>query len=995
MPDQLARLTAALADCYVVQRELGSGGMATVYIAQDLKHNRQVAVKVLRPELAQALGPERFLQEVEIVASLNHPHILTLIDSGEAGGFLYFVMPYVEGETLRQRLEREGSLPVMEAVRLIHQIVDALAHAHKHGVVHRDVKPDNVMLTEGHAVVTDFGVAKACCEVTGRHELTTAGVTLGTPAYMAPEQAVADPNVDHRADLYAVGVIAYEMLAGEPPFTGGTVQQVLSAHVMRPAQPITERRDGIPPALADLVMRCLEKNPGARWQTAEELRQALDRVVTPSQGSVAVRGVGSQRAPRGWGRWAVTGAVAAVAGIAAFIGWPRGAGQGEAVAVSERVVAVLPFAVQGSEEMAYLGNGMVNLLGTKLDGAGDLRSVDSRALLGYISREGKGSDPREAQRIAGRFGAGLYVIGNIVEAGGHLQISATLYGGEVAGATIGRANVEGEAAEVFGLVDRIAADLLGSLSGPGTRVRQLAAVSTASLPALKAYLECENLYRQGHYQPAAASCRRAIAADSSFALAYYRLSVVAELSTLSDLAQSAAEEAYVRSSRLADRDRRMVAALVAWRRGEHAEAERLYRSLVARYPDDIEALSQLGEVLFHANPLHGKSFAAAREPFERLLSYEPEHAPSLVHLVRIASVQHRFAAMDSLVERYVELNPEGDRELEMLALQAFAKSDTALQNSVAGRLERASDVTRALAIWDVINWTDNIKGAERVTRILAAPSRSLEERTVGLAWLAHISLAQGKWREARTHLDTMRSLNPAMALQYDALIAGLPFVPTAPDTLRALRHALAALDPAAVPRSANPSVFFRLDEWTHVPLREYLLGLMSARLGEAAPAERAATRLQALSLPQAAGTFARDLAGGIRARLRTTEGDTAGALAVFYGIERHVWYLGVLSSGVQTQALERFTRAEVLNSLGRDDEALEWYEHLTELAAYEVVYRPWTNLRRAEIYEERGDTTRALMHYRRFIDLFHDADPEFQPPLERARSRVAALEKGS
>ena len=208
MPD-LDRLKTALADRYTIERKIGAGGMATVYLAEDLKHHRKVAVKVLRPDLAAVVGPERFLREIEIAAKLQHPHILPLHDSGEADGFLYYVMPYVEGESLREKLAREGELPVPDAVKILREVVDALAHAHAKGVVHRDIKPDNVMLSGRHALVTDFGVAKAVSEATGREQLTTAGVALGTPTYMSPEQATADPHVDHRADIYAVGVLAY------------------------------------------------------------------------------------------------------------------------------------------------------------------------------------------------------------------------------------------------------------------------------------------------------------------------------------------------------------------------------------------------------------------------------------------------------------------------------------------------------------------------------------------------------------------------------------------------------------------------------------------------------------------------------------------------------------------------------------------------------------------------------------------------------------------
>src|SRR5215210_314375 len=205
--------------------------MATVYLAEDLRHRRKVALKLLRPELAASLGPDRFLREIRIAAQLQHPHILPLLDSGEIGGFLYYVMPYVDGESLRARLTRQGELSVPEAARVLREVADALSYAHERGVVHRDIKPDNVLLSGRHALVTDFGVAKAVSEATGTSTLTTAGVALGTPSYMAPEQATADPAVDHRADLYAVGVLGYELIAGRPPFAGRTSQETLAAHL--------------------------------------------------------------------------------------------------------------------------------------------------------------------------------------------------------------------------------------------------------------------------------------------------------------------------------------------------------------------------------------------------------------------------------------------------------------------------------------------------------------------------------------------------------------------------------------------------------------------------------------------------------------------------------------------------------------------------------------------------------------------------------------------
>ena len=275
---------SALADRYRIERELGQGGMATVYLAFDIKHERKVAIKVLRPELAASIGPERFLREIRIAAQLQHPHVLPLLESGDADGFLYYVMPFVDGESLRDRLARQGELPVHEAIKLIAEITDALSYAHRQGVVHRDIKPDNVMLSGRHALVVDFGVAKAVSEASGRNQLTTAGVALGTPAYMAPEQAAADPHLDHRVDIYAVGVLAYELLAGRPPFVGGSPQQILAAHVTAAPDPVSRHRPGISPTLEAAVMRCLAKRPADRWQTADELLNQLEPLMTPSGG---------------------------------------------------------------------------------------------------------------------------------------------------------------------------------------------------------------------------------------------------------------------------------------------------------------------------------------------------------------------------------------------------------------------------------------------------------------------------------------------------------------------------------------------------------------------------------------------------------------------------------------------------------------------------------------------------------------------------------------
>jgi len=294
--DTLERLRTALADRYTIEREIGSGGMATVYLAQDLRHERQVAVKVLRPELASGIGADRFVREIRLAARLTHPHILPLFDSGEAGGFLYFVMPVVEGESLRDRMQKARQLPVDEARQIAMEIADALDYAHRHDVVHRDIKPENIMLHDGHAVVTDFGIGKAVtAAVEGTTAITQTGVTVGTPAYMAPEQAAGDSEIDGRLDLYSLGCVFYEMLTGEQPFTGATAAAVIAKRFSHTPPPVTDTREGVPVDLSRTIGRLLARAPADRYATGAQVMTALKSgettahpTVDPDDKSVAV-----------------------------------------------------------------------------------------------------------------------------------------------------------------------------------------------------------------------------------------------------------------------------------------------------------------------------------------------------------------------------------------------------------------------------------------------------------------------------------------------------------------------------------------------------------------------------------------------------------------------------------------------------------------------------------------------------------------------------------
>jgi serine/threonine protein kinase len=299
-PDLQTRLQAALGSAYDVEKELGGGGMSRVFLATESRLGRKVVVKVLPPEMGAEVNADRFEREIQLAARLQHPHIVPLLTASAAGNLLFYIMPYIEGESLRARLARDNELPVSEAIRILKEILDALQYAHAHGVVHRDIKPDNVLITGRHAMVTDFGVAKAVSDSSEIETLTSPGVALGTPAYMAPEQAAADPNVDHRADIYALGALAYEMLTGRPPFTGHTAQAVLVAHLTQSPDPVTTHRSTVPAALNAMILRCLEKWPADRWQQADDLIPHLDALLTPTAGTAptAIRPVRGVDIPR-------------------------------------------------------------------------------------------------------------------------------------------------------------------------------------------------------------------------------------------------------------------------------------------------------------------------------------------------------------------------------------------------------------------------------------------------------------------------------------------------------------------------------------------------------------------------------------------------------------------------------------------------------------------------------------------------------------------------
>ena len=374
LPDLDARLRADLAHRYSIEGELGRGGMATVYLAHDLKHGRQVALKVLRPELAAALGPDRFLREIQLTARLQHPHILPLFDSGETTGQLWYVMPYVEGETLRQRLTREKPLPVEDALRIARDVGSALDYAHDHGIVHRDVKPENILLERGEAVVADFGVAHAV-SAAGGGRLTETGLVLGTPAYMSPEQAMGD-EVDARSDVYSLACVLYEMLTGEPPYTGLTPQAIIAKRFGEPVPHVRTLREDVPAAVEAAVTKAMAKLALDRFVTA---RAFVDAFTVPSQATVAYSPPRGWRAPRA--RAAAIGLLLLI--TLAFVWVGRGAWFAPPAGTTRiHSLAVLPLDnLSGDAQQDYFADRMTDALIGDLSTISTLRVISRRSVM--------------------------------------------------------------------------------------------------------------------------------------------------------------------------------------------------------------------------------------------------------------------------------------------------------------------------------------------------------------------------------------------------------------------------------------------------------------------------------------------------------------------------------------------------------------------------------------------------------------------------------------
>jgi serine/threonine-protein kinase len=689
-------LQASLGSAYTIERELGGGGMSRVFLAEETRLRRNVVVKVLTPELAAGVSAERFEREIMVAARLVHPSIVPVLAAGDANGLPYYTMPFVDGESLRARLSRQGPLPISEAASLLRDVARALAHAHERGIVHRDIKPENVLLAGGAAVVTDFGIAKAISAargVTSDATLTSAGTSIGTPAYMAPEQITGDPATGIRADFYSFGCLAYELLTGETPFHNRPMHRLLAAHLSEAPPDLLQRRPDCPAPLARLVMQCLEKDPELRPHSAGDLVRVLETAATPSGERVTVAGAAPRRLLLTRAPAFILGALVVLVGAWILV-QRRGPHPAPAPEVGAlRSIAVLPFAnVGGDTADAYFADGIGEELATALSKVAGLRVVARNSTFGS---GGRPIDESEAGRT---LGVDALLAGSVRRAGPQLRLTARLV--RVSdGSLVWSEQYEREVKDVFAVQDEVARAIVVALqlqlaaSGrppSGSAGQGPAERGTSNLEAYDLYLRGQfNLHRR-NVPAAVENFQRAIELDRVYARAYSGLSAALELlpyfggipaDSVRESAITAARRALALDSTLAEAHTSM--ALAYMHANQWSESELEHRRAIALDPGDAAAHVQYGRMLLATG-----RFPDANSEFERAESLDPFSPVGVAWISTMALLSGQKEAALAAARRAVALDSTTGPALNALtrALLAAGQAESAMV--VADRLPR-------------------------------------------------------------------------------------------------------------------------------------------------------------------------------------------------------------------------------------------------------------------------------------------------------------------
>jgi serine/threonine-protein kinase len=712
-------LQKTLGDNYVIERELSPGGMSRLFLATESSLERKVVIKLLPPETASEVSAARFHREVLGAAKLQHPNILPVLTTGTTGDLFFYIMPYVAGESLRHRLAK-GPFPVPEALRVVREIADALALAHSRGVVHRDIKPANILLQEGHAVVTDFGIARAVEASrmdTTAERLTVTGVAIGTPGYMAPEQLSGERDLDARADVYALAVVAYEMLAGKPPFERPTFQALVAAHLTEAPPPLSSVAPEVPPAISAVIGKALAKAPDDRYTSAAEFRDALDVPMT-----AAFHVAGHQKRRR-------TPFIVAAAGVIAAIGGLLYA-KTRQPELNDDALVILPFTVRDAEPS--MRQGMVDLLKDELDKAW-IKPVPPST---YVNTFTGNADESSAMALARRVGAGLAVFGTVAGLGADsLSITAELV--DVARARrLGVPITKTGAKDQFNkIVATLAVDLRKELG----KLKPIGSFSTTWLEetnptALRAFLVGEQFFRRSAWDSATAYYQRALDADTSFALAYRHAGLVVawRRSTNDSISRAYLRAAGRFNHGLPRRDSLLITAdslratLTAFESDVNyfASVRRLFQTLrTARdsFPSDPEVWYALGDAYWHYGDGPGLTVPedTILAAFDKSISLDSGFTPSYIHAIEIGLTREGADVGLRYADRYLALDPT-DEEADGIRVLASVLRSGAISGDAARTLDTLGADALQTAWMIARRWTDS---AEVAVQILRLPMR--------------------------------------------------------------------------------------------------------------------------------------------------------------------------------------------------------------------------------------------------------------------------------
>ena len=1000
----IEQLRAALADRYRVERELGAGGMATVFLAHDLKHDRDVAIKVLKSEVASAIGAERFLSEIKVTANLQHPNLLPLFDSGSADGLLFYVMPYIEGETLRARLQRESQLPVDETIRLVSLIANALDFAHARGVIHRDLKPDNILLQAGQPVVADFGIALALSNA-GGERVTQTGLSLGTPHYMSPEQAAGERGVDARSDQFALGALTYEMLTGEPPHTGATAQVIIARIMSETPRAIRSVRPAVATGVDDAVQRALAKSPADRFASCGEFVRALSagaaeergdlrgnmrdtlRRVENDNGAIDSAPISSKR----FGLYAIGGIAAGLAMLSAVVWFTARFNDSpkSSVVFGADLIAVMPLGAASDTSLTRLGQDLAVTISANLDGVGALRSIDAATLLMRARKLPSPIPDADAQQLAKELGARSVLTGTLVHEGERVRASVTLrpVGSD---STMARASALADAKSVGALTDSLTWAVLHGVWRRGKVPSPvLSGLTTASFEALRAFLDGERKFQRLDTKGALADYRRAFEADSNFAQAYLRYDYANEWS-LAPADTMVTARLLALKSRLPERERLWVETR------EHAlplpQRVAEWKALAARYPDYPPFLMAAADQIVHNGPVYGIPINDAKPLLDRLDQLVPDHADTKMHqtivIGRDGTMQQladgwRAASrlMDGSTAKFSALSadlyearatggplPPPDRAIALahsfasdaaggvLGLTSYAGLGGFFHSPVATQVDAAARVRRAGIL----------------TGELAAGAAFGES-----ALLA----ARGNWTGALDAARLAESPDVSTTYQLSAV------------RLAALGAWLEAIDAKVADSVVRAAVARNIRGLSSIDRAEltWADGVVAVVLGDE-PRLRAAIK----SLAPDSNPLFRHTAGALNGLWlnRTNPAAAADSLrAVTDDVMRRGAY--VLSA----EAISRLLISRALRKRGENalvDRYAMWTDgglNIPRSMAPAFAVGPFTNLERAAAFEALGKKNDAIKFYHYALDDYDQPPPAHKALIDDAKQRLVALEK--